>query len=87
MTIKKAIAATKSRLANGMSLDDAIRQLRADGLSKVKSMHVVSQAAEMDPVKAKFAVHASPAWSDRAAGDEAFQEKLEGAASDLLDEE
>lgn len=56
--------------------DQVLAQLKARGLSKMQSMRAVHETLGLSLGEAKLAVHRSPVWNDRRAGDEAFEEEL-----------
>ncbi len=72
----------RALLARGGTLEEAISQLKASGLSKVESIGILSTAAHLNLVDAKKAVHLSEAWrEERQAGDE-LHEAIDRAISE-----
>jgi hypothetical protein len=59
-----AVTRTRTLLARQATVDEVVRDLRAEGFSLIESISALVKAAEMTPSHAKEAVVDSPTWAD-----------------------
>jgi hypothetical protein len=67
----------RSRLAEGLVLDDALGELRSSGASIIECIAATKRALGCDLGEAKRLVHFSPSWADVAKRSEAMWAELE----------
>jgi hypothetical protein len=77
----------RRKLADGKVLDDALAELRAEGVSIFECIIAVEKIRKCGLAEAKQIVHFSPAWADMRAGHEKFHQELEEIAKEIVDED
>ena len=77
----------RRKLADGKTLDDALTELRAEGVSIFESIMAVEKIYKCGLADAKKTVHFSPAWADVRARHEKFQHELEDLAGEISGED
>lgn len=88
-SIPRAVPDDAAHLLWGEAPDEGafLLRLREMGASKIESIKVLREVSGMTLGEAKEAVHFSPAWGDRRASDESFQESAIWAMEDHQHEE
>jgi hypothetical protein len=56
--------AFRRKLAEGKTYDEALAELRAEGVSIIECIGAVREFRNCELAEAKMIVHSSPAWSD-----------------------
>ena len=72
-------------LADGKTLDDSLRELRASGASIMDCIFAVEKIHRRGLADAKQTVHFSPAWADMRAAHDKFHQELEDLAKKIDD--
>ena len=75
-------AECKTLLARGLSDEDLMAFLRAEGCSKLNSIVVLREVLNLNLGEAKALVHLSRTWGDVRERDDAFHEALIDAVND-----
>jgi hypothetical protein len=76
----------RRKLGDGKTLDAALTELRAEGVSIFESILAVEKIHKCGLADAKKAVHFSPAWADMRIGNEKLHQELEEIAKQITDE-
>jgi hypothetical protein len=72
-------------LADGKTLNDSLRELRATGASIMDCIFAVEKIHRRGLADAKQTVHLSPAWADMKAAHDKFHNELEDMAKQTDD--
>ncbi len=66
----------RSRLADGLTFDAALRELRASGASIIECIRATKRVRGCDLAEAKRLIHDSTAWADVVERTDAMQDEL-----------
>jgi hypothetical protein len=72
----------RSRLAEGLVLDDALRELRSSGASIIECIVATKRVRGCDLVEAKTLIHQSKTWADVTGPTEAMWAELAAGLDD-----
>lgn len=76
--------ACRAHLARGITDEDLMTFLRAEGCSKIDSIAVLREVLNISVAEGKALVHLSRAWADVRERDNAFHEALINAADEAF---
>jgi hypothetical protein len=76
----------RQKLASGRILDDALSELRFEGVSILQCIIAVENVQRCGLAEAKRLVHFSPAWADMREANEKLLDELEAISKEVPDE-
>lgn len=75
--LEASIETVRYRLGQGVSLEDVVAELHADGLTIIQSIRVVREASDLTLGQAKEVVSSHPVWAEVVRAAEPLHEDLE----------